>query len=49
MNPPQLTEFIPPVNANHDEILLKMLARPNIASKETWVRQYDHEVIARQL
>ena len=46
-NPPQLTEFIPPVNANHDEILLKMLARPNIASKETWVRQYDHEVIAQ--
>jgi phosphoribosylformylglycinamidine synthase len=24
-----------------------MLARPNIASKETWVRQYDHEVIAQ--
>ena len=24
-----------------------MLARPNITSKETWVRQYDHEVIAQ--
>jgi len=24
-----------------------MLQRPNIASKETWVRQYDHEVIAQ--
>ena len=24
-----------------------MLKRPNIASKETWVRQYDHEVIAQ--
>ena len=46
-NPPQLTQFSPPENANHGEILLKMLARPNIASKETWVRQYDHEVIAQ--
>jgi phosphoribosylformylglycinamidine synthase len=26
---------------------MDMLARPNIASKETWVRQYDHEVIAQ--
>ena len=24
-----------------------MLAQPNIASKESWVRQYDHEVIAQ--
>ena len=46
-NPPQLIQFAPPENANHGEILLKMLARPNIASKETWVRQYDHEVIAQ--
>ncbi len=46
-NPPQLTQFSPPENTNHGEILLKMLARPNIASKETWVRQYDHEVIAQ--
>ena len=27
--------------------LLDLLARPNIASKESWVRQYDHEVIAQ--
>ena len=26
------------------QILLKLLSRPNIASKEKWVRQYDHEV-----
>jgi phosphoribosylformylglycinamidine synthase len=25
-------------------VLLTMLARPNIASKESWVRSYDHEV-----
>ena len=31
----------------HSELLLRMLARPNIASKESWVRQYDHEVIAQ--
>ncbi len=39
--------FIPPKNINHNTILLDLLARPNIASKETWVRQYDHEVIAQ--
>ena len=31
----------------HSSLLLRMLARPNIASKESWVRQYDHEVIAQ--
>ncbi len=45
--PPQHSQFKPPINANHNELLLQMLARPNIASKETWVRQYDHEVIAQ--
>ena len=39
--------FTPPEGANHTPILLEMLSRPNIASKETWVRQYDHEVIAQ--
>jgi phosphoribosylformylglycinamidine synthase len=39
--------FTPPAQADHSELLLQMLARPNIASKETWVRQYDHEVIAQ--
>jgi len=29
------------------ELLAKLLARPNIASKEWWVRSYDHEVIAQ--
>jgi len=33
--------------AGHSPLLLRMLARPNIASKESWVRQYDHEVIAQ--
>ncbi len=28
------------------EVLRGLLARPNIASKENWVRQYDHEVKA---
>ena len=44
---PTLPAFIPPTDANHSDLLLSMLARPNIASKETWVRQYDHEVIAQ--
>ena len=46
-SPPKLTKFNPPKDADHSSLLLKMLARPNIASKETWVRQYDHEVIAQ--
>ena len=33
--------------ADHSSLLEAMLKRPNIASKETWVRQYDHEVIAQ--
>ena len=45
--PPQLTPFIPPGTADHSSLLEAMLKRPNIASKETWVRQYDHEVIAQ--
>ena len=46
-SPPSNPEFIPPSDSNHSSLLLKMLSRPNIASKETWVRQYDHEVIAQ--
>ena len=45
--PPQLTSFNPPTSADHTSLLEGMLKRPNIASKETWVRQYDHEVIAQ--
>lgn len=29
---------------DHESILTRLLSSPNIASKETWVRQYDHEV-----
>ena len=31
------------------EILCDLLSRPNIASKEWWVRSYDHEVIAQSV
>ncbi len=31
------------------DILKRILARPNVASKEWWVRQYDHEVIAQSV
>ena len=30
-------------------ILDRLLARPNVASKEWWVRSYDHEVIAQSV
>ncbi|MDP7329635.1 MAG: hypothetical protein QF612_07360, partial [Candidatus Thalassarchaeaceae archaeon] len=30
-------------------VLGRLLARPNIASKEWWVRSYDHEVIAQSV
>ena len=46
-SPPKHEPFITPSDANHNQVLLDLLARPNIASKETWVRQYDHEVIAQ--
>ncbi len=45
--PPKHEIFETPQKSNHNKILLDLLARPNIASKETWVRQYDHEVIAQ--
>ena len=45
--PPKHAIFVPPADIDHNSILIDMLARPNIASKETWVRQYDHEVIAQ--
>ncbi|MEK9651188.1 MAG: AIR synthase-related protein [Poseidonia sp.] len=45
--PPEHDPFSPPAQADHAALLLRMLQRPNIASKETWVRQYDHEVIAQ--
>ncbi|MBT5281159.1 MAG: phosphoribosylformylglycinamidine synthase, partial [Euryarchaeota archaeon] len=45
--PPVQPEFIPPTSLDNTNLLVEMLARPNIASKETWVRQYDHEVMAQ--
>lgn len=35
-----------PTIEDHNKLLLEMLSRLNIASKEEWVRQYDHEVQA---
>ena len=53
------SEWAPPVHepilfpqANADEmgeILCQLMARPNVASKEWWVRSYDHEVIAQSV
>jgi phosphoribosylformylglycinamidine synthase II len=34
----------PPVKDNYNDTLLKILAAPNVASKEWIIRQYDHEV-----
>ena len=45
--PPVQQEFKPPTSLDNTTLLEEMLARPNIASKETWVRQYDHEVMAQ--
>lgn len=36
-----------PTLASLSGALEKILARPNVASKEWWVRSYDHEVIAQ--
>lgn len=43
-NPPTLDEPANPVEFDIAETLLKLLAHPNIASKEDVVRRYDHEV-----
>ena len=34
----------PPPRDNYNDVLLKILASPNVASKEWIIRQYDHEV-----
>ncbi len=34
---------------SNTEMLLKLLAEPNIASKESLIRQYDHEVLAQSV
>lgn len=57
---PQLeleSEWTPPIHAElklpelsqMGEVLSRLIARPNIASKEWWVRSYDHEVIAQSV
>ena len=53
------SEWTPPVHPEPNypstdakemgSILARILARPNVASKEWWVRQYDHEVIAQSV
>ena len=53
------SEWIPPVHMpvetpQHDsvgmgDVLGRLIARPNVASKEWWVRSYDHEVIAQSV
>ncbi|MFA6134743.1 MAG: phosphoribosylformylglycinamidine synthase subunit PurL [Phycisphaerae bacterium] len=35
---------MPPARDNYNDVLLKILAAPNVASKEWIIRQYDHEV-----
>ena len=40
---PDLDEF------GMGDILGRLLSRPNVASKEWWVRSYDHEVIAQSV
>ncbi len=42
--PPALREPHLPEPSDYTALLYAMLARPNICSKEAWVRQYDHEV-----
>ena len=51
------SEWVPPLHlpvqtpvvdaTGMGEVLSRLIARPNIASKEWWVRSYDHEVIAQ--
>ncbi len=53
------SEWEPPVHIPVDtpdldeegmgDTLSRLLARPNVASKEWWVRSYDHEVIAQSV
>jgi phosphoribosylformylglycinamidine synthase len=43
-NPPNIEEPTLPIPKNLTEVLLQILASPNIASRESVVRTYDHEV-----
>jgi phosphoribosylformylglycinamidine synthase len=42
--PPRVQELQLPAKENYTDDLLRILASPNVASKEWIVRQYDHEV-----
>jgi phosphoribosylformylglycinamidine synthase len=44
---PQTAPFVIPENISWEDVGQKMMARPNVASKETIIRQYDHEVKGR--
>ncbi len=44
---PEYTDWYPEGDVDLNVTLLDMLGRLNIASKEEWVRQYDHEVQGR--
>ncbi len=48
-SPPTHAEIILPEVSQMGEALSRLIARPNIASKEWWVRSYDHEVIAQSV
>ena len=43
------TEFPAVTPKGMGEVLERLIARPNVASKEWWVRSYDHEVIAQSV
>ena len=47
--PPTHAEVLLPEVSQMGEALSRLIARPNIASKEWWVRSYDHEVIAQSV
>jgi phosphoribosylformylglycinamidine synthase len=49
--PPEHDPIVfPDVDAEgRGDILQRLMARPNVASKEWWVRSYDHEVIAQSV
>ena len=50
--PPSIEPIIFPPSispADMGALLSRLLARPNVASKEWWVRSYDHEVIAQSV
>ena len=50
--PPSHKPIIYPEECGPEEmgsILSRLMAQPNIASKEWWVRSYDHEVIAQSV